>query len=41
MFYKAMLVASRTLQMKDYITANTKILKVLREKYNLEKEHEN
>ena len=41
MFYKAMLVASRTLQMKDYITANTKLLRVLREKYNLEKEHEN
>jgi len=41
MFYKAMLVASRTLQMKDYITANTKLLKALREKYNLGIEHEN
>jgi hypothetical protein len=39
MFYKAMLVATRTLQMKDYVAANAKILQVLRERYDLEKEH--
>ena len=33
MFYKTMLVSSRTLQMKDYINANAKILQVLRERY--------
>jgi hypothetical protein len=38
MFYKTMLVSSRTLQMNDYIKANAKILKVLRENYHLEKE---
>ncbi len=38
MFYKAMLVASRTLQMNDYIKANAKILQVLRENYDLENE---
>ncbi|MES2005989.1 MAG: hypothetical protein V4450_15835 [Bacteroidota bacterium] len=35
MFYKTMLVSSRTLQMKDYIKANTKVLQDLRENYNL------
>jgi hypothetical protein len=35
MFYKTMLVSSRTLQMNDYIKANTKILQVLRENYHL------
>lgn len=35
MFYKTMLVSSRTLQMKNYIDANTKILQALRENYNL------
>ncbi len=35
MFYKTMLVSSRTLQMNDYTKANTKILKVLRENYHL------
>jgi hypothetical protein len=38
MFYKTMLVSSRTLQMNDYIKANTKILKVLRKNYHLENE---
>jgi hypothetical protein len=38
MFYKTMLVSSRTLQMNDYIKANTKILQVLRENYHLENE---
>ncbi len=38
MFYKAMLVASRTLQMNDYIKANAKILQVLRETYHFENE---
>jgi len=37
LFYKTMLVSSRTLQMKDYKNANTKILQGLRENYNLEK----
>lgn len=36
MFYKAMIVSSRTLQMNDYIKANARILKVLRENYSLE-----
>jgi hypothetical protein len=35
MFYKTMLVSSRTLQMNDYIKANAKILQVLRENYHL------
>lgn len=34
MFYKTMLVSTRTLQMKNYIEANTKILKGLRECYD-------
>jgi hypothetical protein len=38
MFYKTMMVSSRTLQMNDYIKANAKILKVLRENYHLENE---
>jgi len=33
MFYKAMVVSSRTLQLSDYIQANQKILQVLRENY--------
>jgi len=37
MFYKGMLVSSRTLQMKDYIKVNTNILQALRENYHLEK----
>jgi len=37
MFYKGMLVSSRTLQMKDYMKANANILQVLRENYHLEK----
>ena len=35
MFYKTMLVSSRTLQMNDYIQANRNILQVLRETYDL------
>ena len=35
MFYKTMLVSSRTLQMNDYIKANTKILQVLRDNYSV------
>jgi hypothetical protein len=35
MFYKTMLVSSRTLQMKDYIKVNTKVLEVLRKNYHL------
>jgi len=38
MFYKAMVVASRTLQMNDYIKTNAKILQVLRKDYHLENE---
>jgi hypothetical protein len=38
MFYKTMMVSSRTLQMNDYIKANAKILEVLRENYHLENE---
>jgi len=34
MFYKGMLVSSRTLQMKDYAKANTEILRVLRKHYH-------
>jgi len=34
-FYKQMLVSTRTLAMKDYITANQKLLKELREEYYL------
>jgi hypothetical protein len=37
MFYKGMLVSSRTLQMKDYTRANTEILRVLREDYHFGK----
>ena len=35
LFYKTMVVSSRTLQLNDYIQANQKILQVLRENYNL------
>lgn len=35
MFYKQMLVSTRTLAMKDYMTANQKLLKELRKEYNL------
>ena len=38
LFYKQMLVSTRTLQMKNYIQTNHKILKVLRENYSLENE---
>ena len=38
LFYKTMLVSSRTLQINDYIKANNRILQVLRENYTLEKE---
>lgn len=38
MFYKTMIVSSRTLQMNDYIKTNTKILQFLRENYSLENE---
>ena len=38
MFYKAMVVSSRTLQMNDYIKDNEKILQVLRKDYHLENE---
>ena len=34
-FYKQMLVSTRTLSMKDYMTANQKLLKELRKEYNL------
>jgi hypothetical protein len=35
LFYKQMLVSTRTLPMNDYIITNQKILKVLRENYSL------
>ena len=35
MFYKTMLVSSRTLQMNDYIVTNHKILEELRKEYHL------
>ena len=38
MFYKAMVVSSRTLQMNDYIKDNAKILQVLRKDYHLKNE---
>ncbi len=38
MFYKTMVVSSRTLQMNDYIKANEKILNVLRKDYHLKNE---
>ena len=38
MFYKTMLVSSRTLQLNDYIKANEKILQVLRKDYHLANE---
>jgi hypothetical protein len=37
LFYKQMLVSTRTLQMNNYIQTNHKILEVLRENYPLEK----
>jgi hypothetical protein len=36
LFYKQMLVSTRTLQMNNYIKTNHKILEVLRENYSLE-----
>ncbi len=36
LFYKTMLVSTRTLPMKDYITANHKLLEELRKEYHLE-----
>ncbi len=36
MFYKQMLVSTRTLAMKDYLTANGKLLQELRRKYRVE-----
>jgi len=38
LFYKTMMVSSRTLQINDYIKANRNILQVLRENYSLENE---
>ena len=38
MFYKTMLVSSRTLNMNDYIIANRNLLQALRENYSLENE---
>jgi len=35
LFYKTMVVSSRTLQLNDYIQTNQKILQLLRENYNL------
>ena len=35
MFYKQMLVSTRTLSMKDYMNANQRLLKELRKEYNL------
>ena len=35
MFYKTMLLSTRTLQMNDYITANQKLLQELRLHYKL------
>ena len=36
LFYKTMLVSTRTLPMKDYITASQKLLQELRKEYNIE-----
>jgi hypothetical protein len=38
LFYKILIVSSRTLQMKDYITANTKMLACLRKNYSFKKD---
>jgi hypothetical protein len=38
LFYKTMMVSSRTLQLNDYINANRKLLQVLRENYSLKTE---
>jgi hypothetical protein len=38
MFYKTMNISSRTLQLNDYIKANTKLLQVLRKDYHLQNE---
>ncbi|HEY6502683.1 MAG TPA: hypothetical protein VIZ28_01795 [Chitinophagaceae bacterium] len=38
MFYKTMLISSRTLNMNDYIIANRNLLQALRENYSLENE---
>jgi hypothetical protein len=37
MFYKIIMVSSRTLQMNNYIETNSKLLRALRKDYNLEK----
>jgi hypothetical protein len=38
MFYKTMIVSTRTLQMNDYIKANERILQVLRKDYHMKNE---
>lgn len=38
MFYKVMMVSSRTLQLNDYMKTNAKLLKVLRRDYHLKNE---
>jgi len=38
MFYKAMIVSSRTLQLNDYIKTNAKLLEILRRDYHLKNE---
>jgi hypothetical protein len=38
MFYKTMMVSSRTLQLHDYITINAKLLQALRKDYDLKNE---
>jgi hypothetical protein len=38
LFYKQILVSTRSLQLKNYILTNQKILQVLREDYSLENE---
>ncbi len=38
LFYKTMMVSSRTLQINDYIKANNRILQMLRDNYSLENE---
>jgi hypothetical protein len=38
LFYKQMLVSTRSLQLNDYMTTNSKILAVLRKNYSLGEE---
>ncbi len=38
LFYKQMLVSTRTLQLNNYIVANHKILQVLRDNYSVKNE---